>query len=338
MLLCTAYGRAWSPSEAPADLFDAVVDKPLTLGRLRAALTGAAASDAAPTTRAALIVPHLAGRVLLVDDNALNREVAGTLLRRGGLQVDEAVDGQQAVDRLAGAELPDLVLMDVQMPGLDGFDATRAIRRHVDAARLPIVAMTAYARQEELQRCLDAGMQDRITKPVDPTRLFAVLQRYLPARDEPATEPAADAATVPPTLAPADRADDPAMADLLNLPGLDLAFGLSRLAGQSTLYRRLLAGFLDRCGEASTTLPTLIDTGATAEAERWVHSLRGSAAMLGAGPIAAAAETLEYALAEGSETPLLAPLLQAIEALQRALEQRQSALLSDRSAPPTTQA
>jgi CheY-like chemotaxis protein len=117
-------------------------------------------------------------RILLAEDNAVNQEVAVALIGSAGLTVDVAADGQQAIDMVKAGNYA-LVLMDVQMPVMDGLDATRAIRRLPEGAELPILAMTANAFDEERQRCLDAGMDDHVAKPVVAEQLFATLYDWL---------------------------------------------------------------------------------------------------------------------------------------------------------------
>jgi len=133
----------------------------------------------AGTDAPALLRRHFAGqRVLLVDDDAFNREIGAILLQDVGLEVDLAEDGQQAVE-MAGRAAYALILMDMQMPRLDGLEATRQIRCLPGLARTPIVAMTANAFKEDRLRCLQAGMDDYLTKPVDPGVLYAILLRHL---------------------------------------------------------------------------------------------------------------------------------------------------------------
>ena len=131
------------------------------------------------STAARELLEHFSGtRVLLAEDNAVNQEVAVALLGSAGLIVDVAGDGQQALT-MSGQGDYALILMDVQMPVMDGLDATRAIRRTPHGRDIPILAMTANAFAEERQRCLDAGMNDHVAKPVVAEQLFATLHLWL---------------------------------------------------------------------------------------------------------------------------------------------------------------
>lgn len=122
---------------------------------------------------------HTGRRILLAEDNRVNQQVALALLRAAGLMVDIVDDGRQAVDRLIAGLACDLVLMDVQMPVLDGLAATREIRQLPACARLPILAMTAHAFDDDQRQCLEAGMDDHLSKPIDPPLLYAKLTQWL---------------------------------------------------------------------------------------------------------------------------------------------------------------
>ena len=180
--------RMWQQSSS-AD-FDAVLLKPVTDTALRDALHQAMCGglgqsmvrtpELAGGAEAALRGRHAGQRILLAEDNPINQEVAVELLRAAGLVVETADNGARAVE-LVASRAYDLVLMDVQMPEMDGLDATRAIRQRVGGA-LPIVAMTANAFGEDRDACIAAGMNDHVAKPVDPQRLYETLLRWLPLK------------------------------------------------------------------------------------------------------------------------------------------------------------
>jgi two-component system, sensor histidine kinase and response regulator len=135
----------------------------------------------AQVTAADVHARHSGARVLLAEDNPVNREVALAMLADAGLDVDTAEDGVQAL-AMARQRRYDLVLMDMQMPEMDGLEATRALRATANGREVPIVALTANAFGEDRAACLAAGMNDHIAKPVEPRHLYELLQRWLPAR------------------------------------------------------------------------------------------------------------------------------------------------------------
>jgi two-component system sensor histidine kinase/response regulator len=225
-------------------------------------------------------------RVLVVDDNEINREVAGELLQRVGVRVSYATNGEEAVAAVLGGTF-DAVLMDVQMPVMDGFDATRRIRASKDVpAGLPIIAVTAHARAEDADRTREAGMNGHVQKPIDPDELLAVLARAIGPR----------AAVLP--LVPADRPVQVAPGDALpeSLPGIDMDAGLRRVAGNRALYRKLLASFRRDFVGAVGDIRRLLGEAKDAEARRLAHSVRGVAGQLGAKELQEAAAAVESAL------------------------------------------
>jgi two-component system, sensor histidine kinase and response regulator len=255
----------------------------------------------------------LAGaRVLVVEDNDLNQEVASELLRDAGLLVDIAVNGAEAV-RMVREAAYDIVLMDMHMPVMDGVSATREIRRQDALADLPILAMTANAMDGDRQRCLDAGMNDHVTKPIEPEHLWAALLKWTTRRARPApaaTGPASVEIVLPEEIA-----------------GLDVAAALRRLMGKKALYVSMLRRFV--AGQRTTVadVRAALDAGETATAERVVHTTRGVAGSIGAARVGQLALDVERAVrdrlpreqVERSLGTLGASLDELIVAVERAL-------------------
>ncbi|NLI79778.1 MAG: PAS domain S-box protein [Candidatus Riflebacteria bacterium] len=204
IIMVTAFGRDRAMAHAGDVPIDEYLVKPVTPSTLFEAILRvfkkehpgrqAAVSGAEPPPDLDRLV---GARALLVEDNELNQEVAVTLLTRAGMVVETAVHGREALDRLARAPF-DVVLMDCQMPEMDGYECTGEIRRQSRFARLPVIAMTANAVAGDRERCLAAGMNDHLAKPIDPAALFQMLLRWLPARE--GASPPADSRQAGPVL------------------------------------------------------------------------------------------------------------------------------------------
>jgi len=251
--------------------------------------------------------------ILLVEDNAINQQVARETLERLGATVDVAVNGREAVD-MAPLAFYDVALMDVQMPVMDGLAAARAIRALPGAADLPIVALTAHALAEDRQRCLDAGMNDYLTKPLDVDRLLHVLGRWIAGAAKAAGERLAVASAA--SAASADASGSPAPAVTPAPMGMDVETALRRLGGNERLLASVAAEFARDYAGSAATLAALAATGDDDAARRLVHTIKGLAGNLAADALAQAARDLETLLSDGT-TPDVA----ALAAFARTLEQ-----------------
>ena len=243
-------------------------------------------------------------RVLLVEDNLINRELAIELLMDMGLEVSTAADGQEGVQQ-ALSEPFDLILMDIQMPIMDGLTATRQLREHERLQSLPIIAMTAHAMSGDRDKSLAAGMNDHLTKPIDPDKLSETLHYWL--NQEPQHKAPSAATTVPPV--PEDKPILPA-----TLPPFALDAALPRCGGKQTLLRKLLLRFGEQYHDGLAPLQQLLAQGQQQEALRFVHTLKGVAASLEARQLTEHAASLESALQQGSHgDTMLATLASSLE-------------------------
>ena len=211
-------------------------------------------------------------RLLVVDDQPINRQIANELLKEVGITCDEAENGRIAVDMIL-SQPPDtyaMVFMDMQMPEMDGYSATRALRTHATLAKLPIIALTAFAMEHERQACLAAGMNDHLGKPFDTEKFYQLLRRWIPADRQYSAEPAAPLAAAP-----------PAAAESVSIPGLDMEGGLKRFAGNRASYLKWLGSF---AGEGSAPLDAVageLAAGNREQALKTLHAFKGRCGMLG---------------------------------------------------------
>ncbi|SHN28041.1 ATP-binding protein [Rhizobacter sp. OV335] len=236
-------------------------------------------------------------RILLADDNPQNVLLVQAYLEGEGHRLDVVHDGAAAVERFA-AQAYDLVLMDVQMPGMDGYQATaalRALERRRGSAPVPVVALTANALPDDERRSLQAGCQAHLTKPFSRAQLRRVIARLTGATEQPA------ASHRPEIAAFADA--PPPLPALAALPGFDLATALARMEGQVALYLRVLQAARDALAAWNGRFAAAQAAGDGAQALRLAHDLKSTAATLGAVPLASAAAQVEALLRQNAAVP-----------------------------------
>lgn len=321
-VIVTAHGREEVFREVERASIGFVLVKPVSPSLLFdtaiRALGGAAGQDAAPRRAAPRNGPDMGSirgaRVLLVDDNDLNQQVGADLLGGAGLVVDLAENGQVALEMLAQAPY-DMVLMDMQMPVMDGLTATRHMRQHPLWATLPVLAMTANAMRGDRERCLQAGMNGHIAKPIDPNELFGQLLKWIPARVGLQPAPLAGEPLSANGAATGNANHDP----LLHIEGLDAVAGLKRVLGKHASYEGLLRKFMAGQAGAAERTRELLQAGQRDDARRAMHTLKGTAATIGAVALAALAEPVEDALAAQTPAAEILALLEPVESACTAL-------------------
>jgi PAS domain S-box-containing protein len=324
-ILVTAHGQQFDSGLLKQAGISAVLRKPVSPSRLfdvmLESMEGRGQSGHSDQSSTAMkrLEHYRDTRILVVEDNPINQEVAQALLRDAGLTTDTAGDGRQAVD-MASTRHYDLILMDVQMPVMDGLDATRAIHALPGHARTPIVAMTANAFSDDRQACLDAGMCDHVAKPVDPEVLYATLLKWLPAQSHPVATPPVhgDGAMTAPV--------DGARVDLEGIDGLDVAFALKTLRGNMNAYVSILRRFIESHARDMETLRRIYGQGDLTEARRIAHSLKGASGSLGMVIVRQLASDLEMALRAEQPAEIILPMAASLEdehgKLTAAIQQR----------------
>jgi two-component system sensor histidine kinase/response regulator len=322
IIMVTAFGREEVRDEAERLNLDGFLVKPVTKSMVVDALINVfveASDQAAAVSAAKSEGVQLTGmRILLVEDNDINQQIAVELLEGVGAKVTVTNHGREAVELLRqGPAKPafDVVLMDLQMPEMDGHQATAHLRADARFEALPIIAMTAHATVEERDYCLAHGMNGHLAKPIEPAVLFATLAQLNRPRG---------------TLAPFP--ERPSRTNTLPaIEGLDTADGLARVAGNETLYRKLLQQFIEQQAATMAEIPLALARGDVATAARLAHTLKGVAGNLGARQVQAASDELEKRIREGGPGQDLAPVLRKVSAT---LEPLVSAVRVQLSPPP----
>ncbi len=325
IVMVTAFGRENEREHSVAVEIDAFLTKPVqqsvlfdTLMQVFEQARGEAGAPRAMVTKQSVRPVGLHGaHLLLAEDNVINQEVAVGILSAEGIRVDVANNGLEAVD-MVGRQGYDAVLMDMQMPEMDGYEAARRIREDDTLTDLPIIAMTAHAMEGDRDKCLDAGMDDYVTKPIDPKQLFHVLSKWVSVAAEPqegtASQPQVETTSAEPP----------------SLDGFDVADALDRLRGNERLYRKLLGDLAGKHGRDCEHIQEAVKAGDLMSAKNIAHTLKGIAGNLSAREVHPAAAAVESALtstAEGVTGVDLEDCLANLDtALNRALETIRSTL------------
>jgi polar amino acid transport system substrate-binding protein len=292
VILITAYGREEVMLQAEESGLDAILIKPVSPSVLFDTVIRVLSNEeehqviqAGGTTSR----QRLSGTVLLVEDNVINQQVAQEILEGMGLLVHTVNNGREAIDALERHRY-DLVLMDLQMPEMDGYEATRRIRADTRYEHLPLIAMTAHAMAEEREQCIDAGMNEHVPKPIDPAHLYKVLSKWLKP-----------AVTQGPQETP--RRSQPELELPTNLSGIDLHWGIERVGGNRQLYLNLLTEFVTNHSQDLAKLEANLQQSDVDSARRTLHTLEGVCGNIGAHALQQAAKELHRNLTKISASP-----------------------------------
>jgi two-component system sensor histidine kinase/response regulator len=308
-LMVTAYGREEVLKEAEGSGIKNVLIKPVSASILFDStmnVLGARGGEPSRADSARGVADHrlaaLRGaRILLVEDNDINQQVARELLEDVGLAVEVADNGQVALD-MARKSPYDLVFMDMQMPVMDGLTATREMRKLQRLSNLPIVAMTANAMEQDRRKCMDAGMNDYLIKPIDPQDMRSILLRWVRPRR---------AAAAPTPARPQAPADGEVSEDI---PGLDTRLGLSRMMGKKSLYLAMLRRYAAGQRTVAQEMRQALAAGDRATAERVAHTTKAVSGNIGATLVQDRAAALELAIRDSSGAAEIERLLEELEA------------------------
>jgi len=325
LILMTSLSQRGDAKRMEAIGFAAYLPKPARpmdlLGCLRAVLASTTSlSLPSLITRHTVREMHRgAVRILLAEDNSINQQVALGILKKLGLRAEVVSNGAEAIQALAIFAY-DAVLMDVQMPVMDGFEATRRIRDPLSAVlnhQVPIIAMTAHAMPEDHDRCLEAGMNDFISKPISPQALLESLERWLPQRGVGMQD------TAQPTEPRTTTLETAKVPEATALPVLDIEGMLDRMTGDTVLARVVLASFLKGMPEELEALLRCLNAGDTEGVACQAHTIKGAAAQLGGERLCATAHEMEKTAKAGDLTAVQAQmpnLTNQFDQLKKAME------------------
>ena len=324
IIVLTAYGKEEVLRQGEDAGVDAFLLKPVNQSMLFDTIIGVFGHDPRFKTEYSIRISEdpegldriRAARILLAEDNEINQQIAVELLEKAGMVVDLANNGIEAVAAVQNSSY-DLVLMDIQMPVMDGIDATQEIRKlsKEGVGELPIVAMTAHAMSGDREKSMDAGMNDHITKPIDPSQLLRTILRWIKPGER----------SLPEHFVPMSTMIDEGMRrdnlPLKGAPGINVKSGLAKVSGNRRLYRKLLSQFREKYLESARELAGLLTVERKADAARLAHTVKGVAGSLGADELSRVSSEVERALkAERSDvSKLLAEMEECLIVLRGSL-------------------
>ena len=338
IILSSAFSSGDVLNAPGGELVDAFLPKPVTAPQLQQVLISALGASAdtdrgAPRrkdqTGAEQLRPIRGTHLLLVEDNEINQQVAQELLEQAGLKVDIANHGQEALQMLE-EDTYACVLMDMQMPIMDGLTATRLIREDQRFKDLPVLAMTANATMDDRARALESGMNDHIAKPINPRQLFEALMRWIPPTGREVDDTSPLGKDLPDRYASAEVEKVP------HLPGFQVSEGVNRVGGSVEAYKRLVRKFAENQANAVNEIRSAIQTGDGELAVRTAHSLKGAAGALGAVSVQEAAAQLETELKAGAENADPSLIDALADTLEHTIETIKASLGSAEQGSPST--
>ena len=307
IIMMTAFGREEIVQQAEKSGVNAFLIKPVKKTLLFDTILdvfGRRAPHVQETSAPATNISHdpvLHGlTLLLVEDNAINRQLATEILRYAGARVSTAADGNEAIQAVQSAAY-DAVLMDIQMPERDGYSATHEIRQDVRFHNLPIIAMTAHAMKGDREKCLNAGMNDYVTKPIIPEQLFATVLKWARPGARPSVSDVATALEI--SAEPIYAEGFPA-----HLPGIDVAAALRRLGGNASFFKELLKEFCATYADAVPLIRGMLARQELDEAAQFLHTLKGVTGNLAARDLYISEQLLEKVVRQG-ESEQFEPVL-----------------------------
>ena len=330
IVMMTAFGRETETMIAKREGINAFLNKPIAQSTLFNAIMDVFGKKAYGkerikkqiTTQASIYKKRLKGvRILVAEDNLTNQEIAKAILEGAGIVVEIANDGEEALETVKKGYF-DAVLMDIQMPKMDGYEATKAIRKDPKVKSIPIIAMTAHAMKGDEEMCLNCGMDAYISKPIRQDRLFSTLCKAIKPEEKQKRR------GIEPKPLPQDKDDDRTVkTDILpaKLPGINIQNALNALKIDSDVFKRILMGFLQNNKDAISNIKNAFVTRDWELLTNLSHSLKGSAGNIGADELHEAALNLENASRKGEKYPPDSELIDKIEsALNQVLHSLQS--------------